>query len=332
MNALRRTPCHAALHAAAALACSFILAGSAAAQAWPTKPVRAIFPSPGGGGLEVLIRVLASQLSPMWGQPIVVESRPGANTLIGTEFVAKSAPDGYTLLITSDQTFTINPHMYAKLPYDPVRDFQPITRLVSLSQLMVVNPSLPANNLQELIALAKAKPGALSYASYGAGSHGHLGTEMLKSKAGIDILHVPYKGLAQAQMAVIAGEIPITWSGIASSLGSVRAGKLRAIAISGARRAAQLPDLPTFAELGFPDVDANAWFGVFAPAGTPRTIVDKIHADLVKVMAEPAFRDKEVLAKGYDYSGFGPDEFGAFIRAEITRRREVVRISGAKAE
>ena len=313
-----------------ALCCA--LAPAAFAQSWPAKPVRAIFPSPGGGGLEVLIRVLANQLSPMWGQPVIVESRPGANTLLGTEFVARSAPDGYTLLITSDQTFTINPHLYAKLPYDPLKDFQPVTRLVALSQLMVVNPSLPALNLKELIALAKAKPGFYSYASYGSGSHAHLGTEMLKSKAGIDLVHVPYKGLAQAQMAVIGGEIPITWSGVASSLGSVRAGRLRAIAISGAKRVAQLPELPTFAELGFPEVDANAWFGVFVPAATPRPIVDRIHADLVKVMADTGFREKEVLAKGYEYSGFGPDEFSAFIRAEIERRREVVRISGARVE
>ena len=304
----------------------------ALAQSWPSRTVRIVMPYPGGGGVDVLARVLANQLSPLWGQPVVVDNRPGANTILGTEAVARAAPDGYTLLFTTDATFTINPHLYAKLPYDPIKDFAPITMLVSFAQLMVANTALPANSLRELIALAKAKPGSIAYGSYGAGSQSHLATEMLKNRAGIDLQHVPYKGLQPAITAVMAGEIPLSWSGVASSQGLIRAGKLKPIAIGGSKRAAQLPDTPTFAELGFPDVDSNVWFGMLAPAGTPREVVERVNRDTLKLMADPGFREKEINAKGYDYAGLGPDEFRAYIAKELASRREAVRISGAKAE
>jgi tripartite-type tricarboxylate transporter receptor subunit TctC len=325
----RNRNCWTALLVMATLAA---LHGAAFAQSFPSKPVRIVVPYPGGGGVDVLARVIAERLSQQWGQPVLTDTRPGANTIIGTEIVAKAAPDGHTLLLTTDATFTINPHLYAKLPYDPFKDFQPVTLLVFFGQMMVANPSLPANSIAELVALAKARPGTISYASYGSGSQAHLATEMLKSKAAIDLLHVPYKGLQPAVTATIAGEVPLTFVGVASGLPQIRAGKLKPLAISGPNRSSLIPNMPTFAETGFPDVDANVWFGLLAPAGTPREIVERIHRDVVKAMGDSQFRDTQVASKGYDYAGLGPDEFAAHIRKEFASRREVVKISGAKAE
>lgn len=305
---------------------------TAQAQGFPNKPVRMMVPYPGGGGVDVLARVLAERLTREWGQAVVVETRAGANTILGTEVVAKAAADGYNLLFTTDATFTINPHLYAKLPYDPVKDFQPVTLLVFFGQMMVANPSLPANSIAELVALAKREPGKYSYASYGSGSQAHLATEMLKSKAGVDIVHVPYKGLQPAVLATIAGEVPLTWVGVASGLPQVKAGKIKPLAISGPKRSPLIPNMPTFAEVGYPDVDANVWFGTFAPAGTPRDIVDRIHRDSLKVTVDADFRQSQVASKGYDWAGLGPEEFAAHIRKELASRRDVVRISGAKAE
>ena len=315
------------------LAFSALLACShAMAQSWPAKPVRVMVPYPGGGGVDVLARVLAERLTRDWGQPVVVETRAGANTILGTEVVAKATPDGYNILFTTDATFTINPHLYAKLPYDPLRDFQPVTQLVAFGQMMVANPSLPANSIAALVELAKREPGKYSYASYGSGSQSHLATEMLKSKAGIDLVHVPYKGLQPAVTATIAGEVPLTWVGVASGLPQVKAGKIKPLAISGPKRSPLIPDMPTFAEIGYPDVDANVWYGTFVPAGTPRDIVNKIHRDTIRLTQDAEFRQTQVTAKGYDWTGLGPDEFAPFIRKELAARKDVVRISGAKAE
>ena len=305
---------------------------AAQAQAWPTKPVRVMVPYPGGGGVDVLARVIAERLTKEWGQAVVVETRAGANTILGSEVVAKSAPDGYNILFTTDATFTINPHLYAKLPYDALRDFQPITLLVSFGQMMVANPSLPANSIPELVELAKRDPGKYSYASYGSGSQSHLATEMLKSKAGIDLVHVPYKGLQTAVTATIAGEVPLTWVGVASGLPQVKAGKIKPLAISGPKRSPLIPDMPTFAEIGYPDVDANVWYGTFVPAGTQKDIVNKIHRDTIRLTQDAEFRQTQVISKGYDWTGAGPEEFAAHIRKELTSRKDVVRISGARAE
>ena len=224
-----------------------------AAHAWPTKPVRIVVAYPPGGGIDVLARQLADKLTPAWGQPVVVENRPGANTIVATDAVAKSAADGHTILMTTDATFSINPHLYAKLPYDAQRDFTPVTMLVLLHQLLVAHPSLPANSLSELISLAKQKPGAINYASYGSGSQPHLAGEMLKKKAGIDLVHVPYKGISLAVPAVIAGEVQLTFAGIATSMPQLKAGRIKAIAIGGKARSPLLPQVPTFAELGYPE-------------------------------------------------------------------------------
>lgn len=304
----------------------------ALAQSWPAKPVRIVVAYPPGGGIDVMARQIADKLSPAWGQPVVVENKPGANTIVAADAVAKSAPDGYTVLMSTDATFSINPHLYAKLPYDAQRDFIPVTMLVLLQQLLVANPKLPVNSLAELIDYAKKNPGKVNYASYGSGSQPHLSGEMLKYKAGIDLVHVPYKGISLAVPAVIAGEVQLTFAGIASSMGPLKAGRIKALAIGGQARSPLLPDVPTFAELGFPEVETHAWFGFFLPAGSPQAAVERINADTKKILDEPAFREKQLIARGYEVVGSSPQEFAAYIRKDSESRARAVRISGAKAE
>jgi len=308
------------------------VAASTLAQSWPAKPVHIIVAYPPGGGIDVMARQFAEKLTGMWGQPVIVENKPGANTILATETVAKSAPDGYTVLLTTDATFSINPHLYKKLPYDAQRDFIPVTMLVLLQQLLVANPALPANTLPELIALAKAKPGTINYASYGSGSQPHLSGEMLKYKAGIDLVHVPYKGISLAVPAVMAGEVQLTFAGIATSMPQLKAGRIKALAIGGPKRSPLLPDVPTFAELGYPEVETHAWFGLFLPAGSPREAVTRIYQDTRKILDEPEYRQKQLIDKGYDVVGSSPAEFAAYIKQDSEHRARAVKISGAKAE
>src|SRR3954467_1288720 len=241
---------------------ALLLLAFASAAAAQTKPVRMVNAYPPGGGIDVMGRQIAEKLTAMWGQPVVVENRPGANTILATEAVAHAAPDGNTMLLTTDATFSINPHLYAKLPYDAERDFIPVTMLVLLQQLLVANPSLPANTLADLIRLAKEKPGRINYASYGSGRQPHLSGEMLKYKAGIDLVHVPYKGISLAVPAVMAGEVQLTFAGIATSMPQLKAGRIKALAIGGPKRSPLLPQVPTFTELGYPEVETHAWFGL----------------------------------------------------------------------
>jgi tripartite-type tricarboxylate transporter receptor subunit TctC len=292
---------------------SFALAGvmlagcllTAHAQTWPSKPLRIVVPYPAGGGIDVMSRLIGQQLSQRLGQPVVVDNRPGAGTLLAAEMVAKSAPDGYTLMVTTDSTVTINQHLYAKLPYDPVKDFAPVTQLVLLNQLLLANPTLPANNLKELVTYAKANPGKLNYASYGSGSQPHLAME---------------------------GEVQMTFSGVASSQAHIKAGKLKALAVGGKTRLALMPDVPTFTESGFPDVPSNAWFGLFVPAATPRDIVLKLHAEVTRILKDPEFMQKEITAKGYELVASTPEEFATFLAADSVRNARAVKISGAKVE
>src|SRR5690349_16015851 len=308
------------------------LVAFAAVAAAQTKPVRMVVAYPPGGGIDVMGRQIAEKLTAAWGQPVVVENKPGANTILAAETVAKSAPDGNTVLFTTDATFSINPHLYTRLPYDAERDFIPVTMLVLLQQLLVANPSLPANNLAELIALAKAKPGAINYASYGSGSQPHLSGEMLKYKAGIDLVHVPYKGISLAVPAVMAGEVQLTFAGIATSMPQLKAGRIKALAIGGPKRSPLLPEVPTFAELGYPEVETHAWFGFFFPVRTPGEAVQRLYADTKKILEEPEFRQKQLIDKGYDVVGSSPAEFAAYIKRDSENRARAVRISGAKAE
>jgi tripartite-type tricarboxylate transporter receptor subunit TctC len=301
------------------------------AAPYPSRAVRIVVAYPAGGGIDVMARQLADRLAPQWGQPVVVENRPGGSTIPATELVARSPADGHTILLTTDSTFSINPHLFAKLPYSD-KDFIPVTQLILLQQLLLANPSVPANNLAELVALAKAKPGTLNYGSYGSGSQPHLAAEMLKSKAGIDIVHIPYKGIPFAVPAAIAGEVQLTFSGIASSRAHVQAGRLKALAIGGPKRSPLMPDVATFAEQGYPEVETHAWFGLFVPAGTPRAAVDRIHRDVAAILNDPGFREKEVVQKGYDLVASTPEAFAAFIVRDREARGRAVKISGAKAE
>src|SRR4051812_16385555 len=311
---------------------ALLLLAFASAAAAQTKPVRMVVAYPPGGGIDVMGRQIAEKLTAAWGQPVVVENRPGANTIVAAEAVAHAAPDGNTVLFTTDATFSINPHLYAKLPYDAERDFIPVTMLVLLQQLLVANPSLPANTLAELIRLAKEKPGTINYASYGSGSQPHLSGEMLKYKAGIDLVHVPYKGISLAVPAVIAGEVQLTFAGIASSMGPLKGGRIKALAIGGPKRSPLLPEVPTFAELGYAEVETHAWFGLFLTAGSPRQAVDRLYTDTKKILDDPEFRQKQLIDKGYDVVGSSPAEFAAYIKRDSESRARAVKISGAKAE
>jgi len=309
-----------------------LFSAAALAQGWPAKPVRIVVAYPPGGGIDVIARQLAGKLSPVWGQPVVVENKPGANTILAADTVAKSAPDAGTVLMTSDATFSINPHLYAKLPYDAERSFVPVTMLVLLQQLLVANPALPADSLAELIDYAKKNPGKVNYASYGSGSQPHLSGEMLKYKAGIDLVHVPYKGISLAVPAVMAGEVQLTFAGIASSMGPLKGGRIKALAIGGQKRSPLLPQVPTFAELGYPEVETHAWFGLFLPAGSPPEAVERIYRDTKKILEEREFRDQQLVAKGYEVVGSSPQEFAAYIRKDSASRARAVKISGARAE
>ena len=271
------------------LAC---FAAAAHAQPWPSKTVRIVVAYPPGGGIDVMARQIAERLGAGWGQPVVVENKPGGHTIIAADTVAKSDADGHTILMTSDATFSINPHLYKKMPFDTQRDFIPVTMLVLLQQMLVGHPELPANTLQELIALAKEKPGAINYASYGSGSQPHLAGEMLKHKAGIDLVHVPYKGISLAVPAVMAGEVQLTFAGIATSTPQLKAGRIKAFAIGGPQRSPLFPQVPTFTELGYPEVETHAWFGFFVPAGSPKTAVSKIYSDVKRILEDAEFRQK----------------------------------------
>jgi len=308
--------------------CCFV----ADAGPWPAKPVRIVVAYPPGGGIDILARQLADRLAAHWGQPVVVENKPGANTIVAADAVAKSSPDGHTVLMTSDATFSINPHLYARLPYDAQRDFVPVTLLVLLQQLLVAHPALPANDLEELIRAAKAKPASINYASYGSGSQPHLSGEMLKYKAGIDLVHVPYKGISLAVPAVMAGEVQLTFSGIASSIAHLRSGRLKPIAIGGAKRSPLLPEVPTFAELGYPEVETHAWFGLFLPAGSPKEVALRIYHDTKSILDDPRFRQPQLIDKGYEVVGSPPAEFSNYLKKDLAARGIAVKISGAKAE
>jgi tripartite-type tricarboxylate transporter receptor subunit TctC len=302
------------------------------AWAYPDKPVRIVVPLPAGGQADLIARQLAAQLTSDWNQPVIVENRPGSNTIAAADFVAKAPADGHTILMATDSTMSINPHLFARLPYDPVRDFAPVTQLIFVSMQLVAHPSVPANNLAELVALAKAKPGALNYASYGIGSVPHLAMEMLKSQAGIDIVHIPYKGTADAVPATVGGQVQFTFSGLPSVLAHVKAGRLKALAIGGPRRSPLAPEVATFAEQGYPEVNSHAWFGLFVRAGTPREPISRIHRDVVRIISAAGFRERYITAVGMDLVASSPEEFGAFLAQDRASHGRAVKASGARSE
>src|SRR5688572_6467419 len=308
-----------------------LFALQAAAQTYPSKAVRMIVPYPPGGGNDTLGRLFAAKLSDRMGQQFVVENRPGAGAMIGTEAAAKSAPDGYTILLSSIATHALSPNLYSRVPYDPVKDFAPITLLGIAPTVLVVPADLPARNLQEFIAAAKAKPGALAYASGGNGTPPHINAEVFKSVAGIDLLHVAYKGGGPALVDLMAGRVQAMLDTAASAMPHVRSGKLRALALSAPKRSPELPDLPTFAEAGLPQYDTNAWYSMHAPAGTPPDVVRRLNAELVAILKDP-----EILARfkqlATDPVGNSPEEFATFVRAELDKYARIIKAAGIKLD
>jgi tripartite-type tricarboxylate transporter receptor subunit TctC len=310
--------------------CAFTFS-AACAQPYPTKPVRLVVTYTAGGPADIAARALAQKLAEMWGQQVVVDNRAGAGGIIGTELVAKAAPDGYTLLHGTAAGLIINPLLVKKLPYDTFRDFAPVSMVVIVPQLLVTHPALPATTLKELIALAKARPGALNYASVGIGSPNHLGMELLKSMAGIDMVHVPYKGATPAMADLIAGQVQLAFNGMASVLPQIASGKMKAIAIGSARRSPAAPDVPTVAEAGLPGFEYVAWNGNFAPAGTPAALVNRLSADIRKALAAPDVVQR-LASLGSEPGGNTPAEFAAYVKADHARWARVVQAVGLKAE
>ena len=301
------------------------------AQAYPDKPVRLIVPLSAGSAVDTLARIPAQKLSELWGQQMVVDNRTGANGIIGTDAAAKAPADGYTLVLTNDAALATSPALYPKLPYDPLRDFAPITLAASIPVILIAHPSLPVGSVKELIDAAKARPGQIHYASAGNGSAQHLPMEMLKQAAGIDLVHVPYKGLAAALNDVVGGQVPVMFAGMSGALPNVKTGRIRALAIGSAKRSAAMPQLPTMQEAGVAGFDYAAWAGFLAPAGTPAAIIEKLNADLTRVLSLPEVREK-LAALGFEVAPGRPAEFGDLIRREIANIARVVRNSGMKIE
>ena len=304
---------------------------NACAEAYPTKPIRFVVPYPAGGPLDTVARLLAQKVSESVKQPVIVDNKPGAGGNIGADAVAKSAPDGYTILMGAVATHAINPSLYASIPYDPVRDFAPITQIASTPNVLVVNPSIPAGNVREFIAYAKANPGKLNFGSGSSGSAGHLAGELFKSLAGIDMTHVPYKGAAPAMQDLVGGQIQLMFDNLASALGQVRAGKVKALAVTTAQRSSLAPELPTIAESGLPGFDISTWFGLFAPAATPRDVLERLHAEFTRALASPDVRER-MLNLGAEPVGSTPAEFAAYIGSEARKYARLVKASGAKSD
>jgi tripartite-type tricarboxylate transporter receptor subunit TctC len=311
--------------------CFMVFALAAQAQPYPSKPIRFVVPYPAGGPLDTVARLLAQKVGEGVGQPVVVDNKPGAGGNIGADLVAKSPADGYTILMGAVATHAINPTLYANIPYDPVKDFAPITQVASTPNVLVLNPSVPAASVREFIAYAKANPGKLNFGSGSTGSAGHLAGELFKAMAGVEMTHVPYKGAAPAMNDLVGGQIQLMFDNLASSLGQVKAGRIKALAVTTAKRTPLAPDLPTVAESGLPGFDISTWFGVFAPAGTPRDALDKLHAQFARALAAPDVREK-MLALGAEPVGNRPEEFAAFIRSEAEKYARVIKASGAKVD
>ena len=302
------------------------------AQAFPTKPIRMVVPYPPGGGVDTLARPLAERLGKAWGVAVVVDNKPGAGTIIGADAVAKAEPDGHTLLFTSDSTVTSNPHLYARMPFDPIKDLAPVTQLIDLHQMVLVHSSVDAASFQDLIALARKRPGALNYGSYGSGSQPNLLFEALKAREKLSMTHVPYKGLAPALAATLAGEVQMTLASAAVARGHIAAGKLKALAIGRPQRLADYPQVPTLKELGYEEIEPQSWFGLFATAGSPPPVLERIQRDVAAVLADAAFREREIISRGNSAVGSTPAEFAALIARDLKAKAHLIKVSGAKAE
>jgi len=317
--------------ACGALVTAVLIPQLAVAQAWPVKPVRIIVPFPPGGGLDFFTRIVAQKLQENVGQQCLVENRSGAGGMIGAEAGAKAPPDGYTALFASSAEITINLHLYPKIAYDSRKDFAPVSYAAFAPLLFSVHPSVPAKSVKELIALARAMPGQLNYASAGTGGSQHLAGEILKTVAKINIIHVPYKGAAPAVVDMVGGHVSMGFTALPSSLPQARAGKLRPLAVTSAKRSAAAPELPTFTELGYPQVDLVVWYGVLYPARTPPEIVSRLSSEISRAVQAPDVKSK-LIQQGVESVGTTPAEFAKFMQSEIQRYGRIIKESGAKPD
>lgn len=313
---------------AAALA---IPAGALSQQKYPVKSVRLVLPFAAGSAVDVLARLYAQRMTESWGQQVVVDNRTGASGIIGMEFIARAAPDGYTIGMANIATLAINPSLYSKLPYDALRDYAPVSLTATIANCLVVHPSLPVKSVQELVAFAKKRPGELNYASGGVGSAQHIPMELLKAMTGIKLVHVAYKGLTPAFNDVLAGQVPMMVSGLVTSLPYHRSGRLRILGTTGTNRTSATPDVPTIAEAGLPGYEADSWTGVLVPKGTPPDIVAQIYAEVVRVSKLSDTRER-LLASGFEVVGSSPEAFAALIRNDTARLGKVIRDAGIRAE
>jgi tripartite-type tricarboxylate transporter receptor subunit TctC len=314
----------------ALLALAAISAQSVLAQSYPNRAIKLVVPSSPGGGTDIVGRIVAQKLSEQLGQQVVVENRAGAGTIIGNEAVAKSAPDGYTLLMGLS-TLAINPSMYAKLPYDALRDFAPISQAVTVPNILTLHPSVPAKTVKDLIALAKAKPGSITFGSAGLGTNPHLSGELFKSLAKIDMVHVPFKGSGQSVISLLAGEIAANFPSVPTAIPYIKAGRLRGLGVTTAKRTQALPDVPSIAEAGLPGYEATQWFGVLAPAGTPRAIIDRLHQELSRAVRSPDVKER-LTSEGAEIVGGTPEEFAAYIKSETDKWTKVIKSAGIKPQ
>jgi tripartite-type tricarboxylate transporter receptor subunit TctC len=315
-----------------ALACLAPVAASPAlAQAWPNKPIRWISPFAPGGGADITSRAIAAKLTPALGQQVVVENRGGAGGMVGTEIAAKAPADGYTLLLGTIGPIAVNPSLHSKMPYDPIRDLAPITQVANALNVLVVHPSLPVKSVKELIALARARPGELNYGSSGSGAADHLAGELFNSLAKVKMVHVPYKGGAPAMLDLVSGNVQLIFSTVSTAIASIKANRVRPLAMTGNQRFELMPELPTIAEAGLKGFEVNNWYGVFAPAGTPREIIVRLNAEIVKIMAMPDVRAR-LLDSGIAAVTSTPEQFSAYIQAETAKWAKVIREAGIKAE
>ena len=308
-----------------------LTAGAVYAQTWPSRTIRLIVPFPPGGGNDVIARAVAQKLGERLGQQVVVDNRAGANGIVGLQALMQSAPDGHTIAVGAAGPLAVNPALYDKLPYDPLKDFAPITNMVNFPLLLVTHPSVPAKTTRELVALAKAKPGTLYYSSPGSGNSGHLAGELFNSVAGVKTVHVPYKGQGPALADLLAGQVQMLYSSIPSVLPHVKQGQLNAIAVGSAKRVPSLPDIPTIAESGVPGYEAYSWVGMIAPAGTPKDIITRLNREIVDILKQKDVADK-LNGQGALPVGDTPEQFGAYIKAEMEKWGAVVRAANIKVD
>ena len=304
---------------------TLLRATPALSQTFPSRPVRIIVPVTAGGLSDILTRAYAQELSQLWGQQVLVENRPGANTILAAEATAKAAPDGHTLMLSTPPAISINQFLFKKLPYDPERDLAPVFIIAYAPPLFIVGASVPVNTLQEFIALAKSKPGELAYGSFGMGSVAQIDIEILSAKAGIRMNHIPYKGIADVLPALTSGLIQFGYAGIPPALPLIRQGRIKALAVAAPRRIAVLPDVPTLDEAGLPGLDLRGWFGIVAPSATPRPVIDRIATDMAQVSARPGFSEKAITGVGLEPMLLMPEAFAEFVKKERTRNSEVIR-------